>query len=363
MEFFMSKLFKDYAKLVGNELAAVIDDKPLISDPKFYYDTGSYMMNALISGDISKGVPEGKVLTIAGDPATGKTFIALSIVKNFLTEYKNGFVIWYDTENAITKDMLDSRGIPYNGRMVYSPVVTVEDLKKEMTKFIKEYNAADEEDKVPVIMVLDSLGGLTTKKSIEDTMSEKDTVDLTRPKLIINTMRHVAIELMKASIPLICTNHVYDSMSMYGGKQLSGGQGLKYFSSTILFLSKRKEKDGTDQIGNIITARAEKSRFTIENSKAELYLSFKAGLNKYHGLLPYAEKLGIFKKIGHRYETPDGRKLYEKQIMAEAETFFTPEIMEQLNKTIKEDITYGRVNPNYEEPLELEIGDENVESI
>jgi RecA/RadA recombinase len=351
-----SKLFKNYSKLVGNEMAKLIDETPLSSDPQRFYDTGSYMMNALITGDFFKGVPEGKITSLAGDPGTGKTFIALSVVKNFLNEHQNGHVIWYDTENAITKEMFTDRNIDYE-RIVYSPVATVEDFKKETLKWLNEYNHAEEEDKVPVIMVLDSLGGLTTKKTVDDTLNEKEVVDMTRPKLIKSAMTILALELQKAKIPLIVNNHIYDSISAYSGKQMSGGSGLKFFSSTILFLTKRKEKDGTSQIGNIITARAEKSRFTIENSKAELYLSFKTGLNRYHGLLPIAEEAGIFKRVGHRYETADGRKLYEKQIMAEASTFFTPSVLEQLNVQVKELFSYGKAE---EEELFVETLDEET---
>ena len=338
----MSKLFKNYSKMVGNEMAQLIDERPLSSDPQRFYDTGSYTMNALISGDMFKGVPEGKITSLAGDPGTGKTFIALSVVKNFLDEHKDAHVIWYDTENAITKSMFTDRNIDYS-RIVYSPVATVEDFKKETMKFLSEYNKADDEDRVPVIMVLDSLGGLTTRKTVDDTLNEKDVVDMTRPKLIKAAMTILALELQKAKIPLIVNNHIYDSISAYSGKQMSGGSGLKFFSSTILFLTKRKDKDGTDQIGNIITARAEKSRFTIENSKAELLLNFKTGLNRYHGLIPFAEELGIIKRVGHRYETFDGKKLYLKELMRNAEIYFSLDVLEQINAKIQETFSYGKM--------------------
>ena len=126
----MSKLFKNYSKMVGNEMAQLIDERPLSSDPQRFYDTGSYTMNALISGDMFKGVPEGKITSLAGDPGTGKTFIALSVVKHFLNAHEDAHVIWYDTENAITKSMFTDRNIDYS-RFVYSPVATVEDFKKE----------------------------------------------------------------------------------------------------------------------------------------------------------------------------------------------------------------------------------------
>ena len=357
----MSKLFKNYAKLVGNEMAQMIDERPLSSDPNVYYDTGSYLMNALISGDIFRGIPDNKITSLAGDPGTGKTFIALSAVKEFLDKYDNGYVLWFDTESALTKQMITDRNVRYmrNGEptIVRSSIATVEDFKSETLKFLSEYNKADDEDRVPVMMVLDSLGGLTTRKTIGDTLDEKEVVDMTRPKLLKQAMTLLALELEKAHIPLIVNNHIYDSMSAYSGKQMSGGSGLKFFSSTILFLTKRKEKEGTTQVGNTITARAEKSRFTVENSKAELLLNFKTGLNRYHGLVPFAEEAGIIKRVGHRYETPDGKKLYLKELMKNAETYFTQDVLEQINEKVKEEFCYGKSEEESHQSFDEVVGD------
>ena len=118
-----------------------------------------------------------------------------------------------------------------------------------------------------------------------------------------------------------------------------------------------KDKDGTVQVGNFITARARKSRFTRENSAVEIYLNFKTGINKYHGLVPFAIKAGVFQKVGARYTVPDGRKLYEKQIMADPEEFFTQEVLEKINAVIHEEFSYGEFDPElekdiYEEPLD-----------
>lgn len=336
----MPDLFKDYGKLVGNELAQVIDDKPLKTDPTAFYDTGSYMMNALISGDMYKGIPNNTWTVFAGEQATGKTFIALSVVKHFLDNYEDGKVFWFDSENAITREMATSRGIPF-GRVQLIPIDTVEKFKTQVFNWLELYNSANEADKFPAIIVLDSLGMLATSKTIEDTQNQKEVSDMTKQKKIKDMVTVIGLRLMEAKIPLIVNNHVYESMSMYGGKQMSGGSGIKYSSSTTVFLSKRKDKVGTEQVGNIITARADKSRFTIENSKAELLLNFKTGLNRYHGLLSVAEEAGIFKRVGHRYETPDGKKLYQKEIMANPEKYFTPEVLNILNQKVKELYCYG----------------------
>jgi hypothetical protein len=136
---------------------------------------------------------------------------------------------------------------------------------------------------------------------------------------------------------------------------MTGGKGPLFLSDVVLFLSKRKDKDGTVQIGNFIKARARKSRFTKENSLVEIYLSFKTGISKYHGLLPFAEKAGVFKKLGGRYEVQDGRKLYEKNIMSNPEEFFTQEVLEKINEVIRAEFSYGEGEETTEDLYQDEI--------
>ena len=338
----MSNIFSNYGKLTGNMMASLIDEKGAASDVSGFFDTGSYMLNALISADIFGGLPRNKMLTLASDPGVGKSFIAISILKQFLDNHKDGYVIYYDTESAITSNMLIDRDVDVS-RVLYAPVGSVEQFRHESAKFLDSYNA-EEGEKPPFIMVLDSIGNLSTEKEYEDAIGGKNSTDLTKARLMKTALRAITYALMKANAPLIATNHIYSEIGqMYPKKVMTGGTAATYTSSSILYLSKRKEKDGGDQVGNIITARAEKSRFTIENSKAELYLHFKKGLNRYYGLLPFAEKAGIFKKVGHRYEVQDGRKLYEKQLYETPKEFFTQEVLEKINNEIQKTFSYGKI--------------------
>jgi hypothetical protein len=135
-------------------------------------------------------------------------------------------------------------------------------------------------------------------------------------------------------------------------KEMGGGTGLKYAASTIIFLSKSKEKDGKEQIGNIIKCRAHKSRFTKENSQVETRLYFdERGLDKYYGLLELGEKYGVFTKSAGRYDI-NGSKFYAKQILSEPERFFTKEVMELLDEAAKQEFLYGRVEEMENEELE-----------
>jgi RecA/RadA recombinase len=138
------------------------------------------------------------------------------------------------------------------------------------------------------------------------------------------------------------TNHTYDQVgSMFPTKEMSGGAGLKYAASTIVFLSKKKVKEGTDVVGNIVHCKLYKSRLTKENSMVDVLLNYDSGLHPYYGLLTLAEKYGIIKKVSTRYEFPDGTKAYEKSVYKEPEKYFTEDIMKQLDEIAGKEFKYG----------------------
>jgi len=128
---------------------------------------------------------------------------------------------------------------------------------------------------------------------------------------------------------------------MFPTKEMGGGSGLKYAASSIIFLSKKKEKDGTEVIGNIVHCKNHKSRLTIENKMVDVRLSYEKGLDKYYGLLDITEKYNIFKKVSTRYELPDGSKQYGKSIMSDPEKFFTEDIMKQIEEAVGKEFKYG----------------------
>lgn len=336
--------------MMKNELATIVGEQGIAGDCDEFLDTGSYMLNAILSADIFKGLPKNKTIAIASDSGIGKSFFCVSIAKHFLDSYPTGFVLYYDTENAFTSEMFEERGVDTD-RLIYAPIGFVEQFRHEATRFVHEYNELPEHEKVPFIMILDSIGNLSTEKEYEDAMSGQNKTDMTKARITKSALRTLKIELTKAKAPLIMTNHVYSEIgSMYPQEIMTGGKGPLFLSDVVLFLSKRKDKEGTVQVGNFITVRARKSRFTKENSAVEVYLSFKKGINKYHGLLPFAEKAGVYKKIGNRYEVQDGRKLYEKAIMENPNEFFTQEVLEQINNYIHDEFSYG--GDYQEEPLE-----------
>ena len=192
-----------------------------------------------------------------------------------------------------------------------------------------------------MFMCLDSLGMLSTTKEVEDTTDGKETRDMTRAQVLKAAFRVLTLKLGKAKVPMVVTNHTYDSMGLFSTKEMGGGSGLKYAASSIVFLSKKKEKDGTEVIGNIVHCKNHKSRLPMENKMVDVRLTYDKGLDKYYGLLDLAIKYDIFKSVSTRIELPDGSKTFGKTINNEPEKYFTEDIMKQLDEAAQKEFKYG----------------------
>jgi RecA/RadA recombinase len=329
---------KDIIKEIGDDYTKLASE---IDETETYVDTGSYIFNALVSGSIFGGVSGNKITAIAGESSTGKTFFSLAVVKNFLDSNPDGYCLYFDTEAAITKSLIESRGIDTT-RLVVVNVVTIEEFRTKALKAVDMYLKAPEEDRKPCMFVLDSLGMLSTTKEITDALNEKEVRDMTKSQLIKGAFRMLTLKLGQANVPLLVTNHTYDVIGAYvPTKEMGGGSGLKYAASTIIYLSKKKEKDGTEVVGNIIKAKTAKSRLSKENKQVEVRLYYdERGLDRYYGLLELGEIGGLWKNVAGRYEM-DGKKIYAKQILKEPEVYFTPEVMEQLDQIARKEFSYG----------------------
>jgi len=335
----MSDFLRDIAKL--NEYGAIVDDGVEAGDVSTFIDTGSYILNALLSGSVYGGLPANKITAIAGESATGKTFFLMGMVKSFLDSDPNAGVIFFESESAITKQMVVDRGID-SKRMVIMPVTTVQEFRTQSLKVLDKYMETDESERQPMFICLDSLGMLSTTKEVEDTAEGKETRDMTRAQVLKAAFRVLTLKLGRAKVPMVLTNHTYDVVgSMFPQKEMGGGSGLKYAASSIVYLSKRKEKDGTEVIGNIIHCKNHKSRLTKENKMVDVKLTYDKGLDKYYGLLELAEKYEIFKKVSTRFELPDGSKQFGKTILNDPEKYFTEDIMHQLDLAAETEFKYG----------------------
>ena len=334
---FLDSVIKDS----GNEFAGLVSEGVAAGDITNYVDTGSYIFNALVSGSLFGGLPSNKVTALAGESSTGKTFFALSVVRNFLASNPDGGVIYFETESAISRDMIESRGID-SSRMVLFPVATIEEFRTQACRIVDKYLKEPKDKRQPMMFVLDSLGMLSTSKEMDDISNDKQVRDMTKSQLIKGAFRVLTLKLGQASIPMIVTNHTYDVIGSYvPAKEMGGGTGLKYAASTIIYLGKKKEKDGTELVGNIIKCEAKKSRLSKEGSKVETRLFFDdRGLDKYYGLLELGEKHGVFKRVGNRIAI-GGSNVYPKSILSDPEKYFTDEVMAKLEEAAKQEFSYG----------------------
>ena len=336
----VNDFLKDIIKSTGNEYASLVEDGVEAGDVENFIDTGSYIFNALLSGSIHGGLPANKITALAGESATGKTYFLCGIVKNFLDANPDAGVIYFDSESAIKKQMIVDRGIDAK-RMVIVPVTTVQEFRTQAIRVLDTYLAQNEADRKPMFLCLDSLGMLSTTKEVEDTTDGKETRDMTRAQVLKAAFRVLTLKLGKAKMPMVVTNHTYESMGLFPTKEMGGGSGLKYAASSIIYLSKKKEKDGTEVVGNIVHCKNHKSRLTVENKMVDVRLTYDKGLDKYYGLLELAEKYDIFKKVSTRYELPDGSKQFGKTILNDPETYFTDEIMSKLDEAASKEFKYG----------------------
>ena len=330
---------KDIVNEIGGDYSKIASE---IDETETFVDTGSYIFNALVSGSLHGGVSGDKITAIAGESSTGKTFFSLAIVKNFLDSNPDASCVYFDTEAAINRSLLESRGIDLN-RVAVVNVVTIEEFRTKALKVVDMYLKSPEDSRKPTMFVLDSLGMLSTNKEIEDTLNDKQVRDMTKSQLIKGAFRVLTLKLGQAKIPMLVTNHTYDVIGAYvPTKEMGGGSGLKYASTTIIHLSKKKEKDGTEIVGNIIKAKTAKSRLSKENMDVGVRLYYdERGLDRYYGLLELGEKGGLWKNVAGRYDMGDGKKIYAKAILKDPETYFTPEVMEKLEVIANGTFAYG----------------------
>ena len=329
---------KNIVKEIDNEYASVVSDGVAAGDCDTFLDTGCYILNALVSGSIRGGIAANKITALAGESSTGKTFFVLSIVKSFLDNNPEAGVIYFESESALTKQMIEERGID-SSRMVIVPVVTVQEFREQSIKILDKLG--DEDKRPPMMFVLDSLGMLSTTKEIEDASAGKETRDMTRAQVVKSIFRILTLKLGKLKMPMIVTNHTYDVVGAYiPTKEMGGGSGLKYAASSIIYLGKKKDKDGKEVIGNIIKAETHKSRLSKEGKRVEVRLSFDRGLDPYYGLIELGEKYEVFKRVGTRIQIGE-TKVYPKNIYENPEKYFTPEVMQALDECAKMEFGYG----------------------
>ena len=299
-----------------------------------FIDTGSYALNAALSGSIFNGMPDNKLTVFAGESSSGKTYFILGILNNWMKLNPTGVVVYFDTESAVTNKMMEERGLDCSKVIKVEPE-TIEQFRESAVGILDNYGALETKDSYPMIMVLDSLGNLSSNKEIQDIRDQKDTRDMTKAQLLRGTFRVLRLRLAKLNVPMIVSNHTYAVVGSYvPTTTMSGGGGLKYVSDSIVMLRKSKDKDkDKNVIGNIVHIKMEKSRLSKENSEVEVKISYSGGLDKYHGLLEMAEESGLVSVNMGKYNFPNSAVPVKLAVIEkDPSKFFTPEFLKKLDK-------------------------------
>ena len=266
----------------------------VMSSSKFFNDkdpvqTKLPILNLALSGSLKGGLTSG-LTTIAAPSAHFKSLLALFMISAYMDKHKDAICLFYDSEFGSPPEYLGNFGID-TSRVFHSPVTTLEDMRTDMVNQFKEINRGDK-----VIIYIDSLGNLASAKETKDAEDGNDKADFTRAKVIRSTFRIITPQLLLKDIPCVCVNQVYDSMDKYNPHTMGGGNGIRYSSNTVFFISKSQEKDGTELAGYKFTIIANKSRFVKEKSKFPLTVLFDEGINNYSGMLDLALEIGFVEK-------------------------------------------------------------------
>jgi len=353
----MAKIKKDYfknlLKAINNEFASVAKDG-IVHDNEKFINTGCFLLNAQLSGDIYKGFPCNRIIAFAGAESTYKSYMLLGIIKRYLEENEENVVWFFGSEGAITQKELVSRGIDIN-RVLYIPVKSIEEFKTQSLKLVREHEKIPSEERPFPFICLDSLGMLPSVKEIEDAESGEIKTDLTRAREIKSTFRILTPTLAILNIPMVIINHTYSTMDKYNPQEMGGGSGLKFAASIIVYFSKSmvKDEDSKEIRGGIVSSRLIKSRRTREKTKIQFPIYVDTGLDEYGGLFDFCYEKGLIKREGNKYYWHnDGKnKMFKKDIMSKPEEFFTKNVLEDFNIFCNNYFSVGKSIPNLSEDL------------
>lgn len=356
---------------LNDELNLISPDGDILEDSVYarideFIPTGPYILNAALSGSLFGGMPNRRSLMFAGEEGAGKTFLAMSIIRN--AQAMGYTVIYYDSEGSIDIDFVKRLGVDTKKFRIEN-VTTIEEFATMTAKLNETLKKMRDSGKEPpkIIVVLDSLGNLSSTKEKEDTTSGSGKRDMTKQQAIRRTFRVIGSDFAKNAVPFIICNHVYEMVgSFFGGKEVSGGGGIKYNSSIIMMLTKSKltdkdsednmEKKGLDKhtkVGIVVTVNPIKQRFA-RPIKVQIHIPFYKKPNPYVGLEKFVswEACGILR--GKALLAKDYDKLTDKE-QATCYEFEAEEILDVTSSKI-----YGKLKPKEKDSVYDELVDDGI---
>ena len=300
----------------------------VLSDSQFFGDTDIVttdvpMINVALSGSVEGGITPG-LTVLAGPSKHFKTSFALKMASSYLKNKKDSVLLFYDSEFGSPQSYFEQFDIPMD-RVLHTPITNVEELKFDL---IKQFEELDRED--DVIVVIDSIGNLASKKELEDALSEKSVADMSRAKALKGLFRMSTPYLKMKNIPLIAVNHTYKEIGLFPKDIVGGGTGIYYSADNIWIVGRQQDKSGTEIKGYHFIINIDKSRYVKEKSKIPISVSWEGGIQSYSGLLDVAVNGGyIIKPSNGWYMVVDkgtgeaiGNKVREKDTLNSE--FWTP---------------------------------------
>jgi len=262
------------------------DFTSILADSKFFNDkdmvpTNVPMMNVALSGSMDGGLAPG-LTVLAGPSKHFKTSFALIMASAYLKKYKDAVLLFYDSEFGSPQAYFENFDID-TSRVLHTPITNVEELKFDI---ISQLEGIDRGEKV--VIVIDSVGNLASKKELEDAINEKSVADMSRAKALKGLFRMTTPYLNMKDIPLIAVNHTYQEIGLFPKAVVSGGTGIYYSADNIWILGRQQDKVGTEIKGYHFVINVEKSRFVKEKSKIPISVSWDGGVQHWSGLLDVA---------------------------------------------------------------------------
>jgi RecA/RadA recombinase len=267
-----------------------IKDSAVLSKSKFFnakdmIQTAVPIINVALSGKLDGGLTPGLTMW-AGPSKHFKTAFSLLMAKSYLDKYEDAALLFYDSEFGTPQSYFDSFGIDTN-RVLHTPLTDIEQLKFDIMSQLTQLERGDK-----LIIIIDSIGNLASKKEVEDALAEKSVADMSRAKQVKSLFRMVTPHLSLKDIPMIVVNHTYKEIGMFPKDIVGGGTGSYYSADNIFIIGRQQEKEGTEVVGYNFIINVEKSRYVKEKSKIPVTVSFDGGISKWSGLLDLAIESG-----------------------------------------------------------------------
>ena len=269
---------------------STIKDSAILSKSKFFTEkdmipTAVPMINVALSGRLDGGITPGLTMW-AGPSKHFKTAFSLLMAKSYMDKYPEAVLLFYDSEFGTPVKYFETFGIDMN-RVLHTPLTDIEQLKFDVMKQLQEIERGDK-----LMIILDSIGNLASKKEVEDALNEKSVADMSRAKQVKSLFRMITPHLTLKDIPMVVVNHTYKEIGMFPKDIVGGGTGSYYSADNIYILGRQQDKDGTEIVGYHFIINVEKSRYVKEKSKIPISVSFDGGISKYSGLLDLALESG-----------------------------------------------------------------------